>query len=291
MEAKGRPSELADLECRGLWFAYEGAPPTLCGVDLRIRAGEILAIIGQNGSGKSTLAKHFNGLLRPSGGQVLLGGRDICDWPVGQIARQVGYVFQNPDHQIFAETTWQEVAFGLRCLGFGEKEIDGRTQETLERFGLGKVADLPPASLSYGLRRKITAACTYAMRPAIVILDEPTSGLDWRSAQELLAHFRVLNEQGHTLVLISHDMRLVAAHAPRCVLVEEGRVAADTQTRTLFASRELLARSRIQPPQICQLAQSLAGYGLEEDLLTVEGFCSSLGALVRRAEERRDHRG
>jgi energy-coupling factor transporter ATP-binding protein EcfA2 len=193
-----------------LWYSYGGEVTALQGIDLEIEDGDYVAVIGQNGSGKTTLVKHFNGLLKPTRGRVLVRGlsdregspllRDTADLTAGQLAQTVGYVFQNPDHQIFCATTRQELAFGPRNLGLLEVEVKRRVDEALACFDLEEVADKPPAVLGYGLRRKIGVAAVYAMQPRVFILDEPTTGLDWRSTMELMEligemHRHVLAEE------------------------------------------------------------------------------------------------
>ena len=179
-----------------LWYGYSGEVAALRGIDLEIEDGDYVAVIGQNGSGKTTLVKHFNGLLKPTRGRVLVKLEtrnpkpetlvDTASLTVGQLAQTVGYVFQNPDHQIFCDTIREEFAFGPRNLGLPEAEVRRRVEEALARFDLEQYADRPPAVLGYGLRRKIGVAAVYSMRPRIFILDEPTSGLDWRSTVELM---------------------------------------------------------------------------------------------------------
>ncbi len=270
------------LEARDLWFAYEAQPPALRGISLSIAAGDFVAIIGQNGSGKSTLAKQFNGLLRPAQGQVLLFGRDIQDRSVGELAHTVGYVFQNPDHQIFSASTRDEIAFGPRNLGLAEEEVRQRTEEALRLFDLSAYADLQPSILGFGQRRKISLAAVYAMRPQVLILDEPTSGLDWRSIRELMRLVVRLREQGRTILLITHDMRLVAEYAPRCLVLKEGRLVAFDETRSIFAQTDLLVGTKIAPPQITELARRLAPRGLMSDILTVDEFCDRYGGLLEK---------
>jgi energy-coupling factor transport system ATP-binding protein len=181
---------------RDLWYRYGGEVTALRGVDFEIKDGDYVAVIGQNGSGKTTLVKHFNGLLRPTQGRVLVKHttrnarhgtlKDTESLTVGQLAQTVGYVFQNPDHQIFCATTREEIAFGPRNLGLSETEVKRRVEEALVRFNLEQYADRPPAVLGYGLRRKIGVAAVYSMQPRIFILDEPTTGLDWWGTMELM---------------------------------------------------------------------------------------------------------
>jgi len=260
------------IEVENLWHRYDDGPAALAGANLSVESGDFLAIVGQNGSGKTTLAKHFNGLLRPTRGRVLVLGQDTADQSVGQLARKVGYLFQNPDHQIFAPTVREEVAFGPRNLGFSEGEVAARTAEVLALFGLGDQADTPPAVLGYGLRRKVTLAAVWAMRPQILVLDEPTVGLDWRSTRTLMEETAHLNSRGHTIILVTHDMKLVAEFTRHVLVLDEGRVLAYETTRQLFQQEAILRQAFLALPPITALARRMQPYGLRGDSLTVEEF-------------------
>ena len=257
------------LTLDSLSYAYDGTQAALNGIDLTIGAGEFVAIIGQNGSGKTTLVKHLNGLLRPTRGRVLLNGADIAATPVAKLARTVGYVFQNPDHMIFSTTVREEVAAGPHNLGLSEAEIAARTTAALTQFGLLPFAETQPALLGFGLRRKVSIAAVVAMQTAVLVLDEPTSGLDQRSTDELMAILTNLNQQGRTIVLITHDMRLVADHVPSCVVLHNGRLLAHAPTRHLFQQPNLLHQTQLEPPPITQLGQQL-GFSA----LTLRDLCA-----------------
>jgi energy-coupling factor transporter ATP-binding protein EcfA2 len=260
------------IQVEDLHYRYDNGPSALAGVNLSIEAGDFLATIGQNGSGKTTLVKHFNGLLRPTHGRVLVLGQDTAGQSVGQLARKVGYLFQNPDHQIFAPTVREEVAFGPRNLGFSEGEVAARPTEALSLFGLGDQADTPPAVLGYGLRRKVTLAAVWAMRPQILVLDEPTAGLDWRSTRTLMQEVTNLNSQGHTIILVTHDMKLVAEFARQVLVLDEGRTLAYGPTRQIFQQEAILRQAFLSPPPITALARRMRPYGMRGDSLTVEEF-------------------
>lgn len=270
------------LEVRNLWFAYDEGLPVLRDVSLVISKGDFVAVIGQNGSGKTTLAKHLNGLLRPTRGQVLLEGNDIRDRPVGGLARTVGYVFQNPDQQIFSSTVLDEVAFGPRNLGFSSEQVQQQAENALEQFGLRAYANDSPATLGFGLRRLVTLAAVYAMETPILILDEPTAGLDWQSSVALMQLLTSLHRQGRTIIIITHDMRIVADYVPQCMVLDQGELAANDSTRAIFRQTERLARLNLEPPQVTRLAQQLASYGMPGDVLTVDEFCAAYTELVVR---------
>lgn len=274
------------LEATDLWFAYDEGPSVLQGVSLEIKGGDFVALIGQNGSGKTTLAKHFNGLLRPVRGQVLLNGEDNRERSVAYLARTVGYVFQNPDHQIFSATTREEIAFGPRNIGLEESEVERRTEQALEYFDLTAYADYQPAILGFGLRRKVSIAAVYAMRTDILILDEPTAGLDWKSAHEVMQRVSDLHRKGHTIILITHDMRLVAQYAHHCMVLRDGNMLANGDTRAIFEQADLLSETHIELPQICRLARRLKPFNLKGNILTVAEFLEDYGNLFKRSEIR-----
>jgi energy-coupling factor transport system ATP-binding protein len=269
-----------------LWYSYGDEVTALRGIDLEIEDGDYVAVIGQNGSGKTTLVKHFNGLLKPTRGRVLVaplyppprvggdrgGLRDTAGLTVGQLAQTVGYVFQNPDHQIFCATTREELAFGPRNLGLPEAEVRRWVEEALARFDLEEYADWPPAVLGYGLRRKIGVAAVYSMRPRIFILDEPTTGLDWRSTMELMELVGEMHRHGHTIILVTHDMKLVTGFSQKSLVLREGKVLVYDDTRTVFKHSEILRDTQIEPPQITALAKRMAPYGMPDDVLSVEEF-------------------
>lgn len=262
---------VAALRIENLHYAY-GDVPALSGVSLTIQPGEFVAVVGQNGSGKTTLVKHFNGLLKPTRGRVWVGEHDTASLNVAELARTVGYVFQNPDHQINQPTVREEITFGLRNMDFPLDEVARRADEALTTFGLRAYADRPPAILGFGLRRKIALASVCALRPPVLILDEPTGGLDARSAEELLSLAARLRAEGHTIILVSHDMRRVAAFAERCVILKEGRVLRDGPTREVFADADQLRQAFLAPPPVTQLAQALAPQIVLDTPLTAEEF-------------------
>lgn len=263
------------IRVENISFSYDAATSVLREVSLTVRSGEFLALIGRNGSGKTTLVKHLNGLLKPSAGQVLVGETDTRLVPVGELARQVGYVFQNPDHQLFLPTVRQEIAYGPSMLGLSGTALDERVDETLERFGLAGMDERHPAVLGRGVRRLTALAAIYAMRPRVFVLDEPTGGLDRRFAGRLMDVLCGLAADGHAIVLITHDMRLVADYAKRVLLLLDGQVIADDSPAALFDQPELLATSGVQPPQVARLAQALRPLGMPGGICTVEGFCTT----------------
>ncbi len=277
---------MADLaiELRGCSYGYDRQRPALRDVSCAIEAGTWVALIGENGSGKSTLAKLCNGLLRPQEGRVLIMGEDIRGRPVGEVARQVGYLFQNPDHQIFAPTVREEIAFDLRNLGLGDREIERRIEEMLTLFGLTPFADRPPAVLGYGLRRQVTLASVLARRPSILVLDEPTTGLDRGNTRLMMDHVRERHAVGRTVLLITHDMRLVAEWADHVLILHRGRLVAAGTTREVLTRPELLARASVGPPPVTRLSQALRSSGMTGESLTVDDVHREVLALLSDRE-------
>jgi energy-coupling factor transporter ATP-binding protein EcfA2 len=275
------------IQVEHISFVYPGdaerhPQPALRDVSLSIMPGELMALIGQNGSGKTTLAKHLNGLLKPASGRVIAGGIDTRTVPVGESARHVGYVYQNPDHQLFLPSIRAEIAYGPEQLGLTGAELDQRVDETLARFELGEIADQHPAMLGRGLRRLTALAAVAAMGPRVLVLDEPTGGLDVRRTTRLMKMLHGLVGEGRAVVLISHEMALVAAHATRVVVLRGGAIIADATPAEVFDRAELLASTNVQPPTTARIAGELrdAGLPLERGIATVDRFCAAYADLL-----------
>jgi energy-coupling factor transport system ATP-binding protein len=261
-----RNSEIPLIRVEEVSFQYADRM-VLEEVSFTIQKGEFLAILGQNGSGKSTLARLLNGLLRPTHGRVVVDGLATGSTSMNELAKRVGLVFQNPDHQIFADTVWEEVAFSARNMGCSEQEIAGRVQESLSavRFPYEGSQDLDPFSLRKGERQRVAVASVLATRPTVLIFDEPTTGLDAEDTDRMMAMIRDLNQEGHTIVMITHSMRLVAAYARRCLLLHAGKVIADGVPREIFADAGLIQDASLEIPAISRFSQRWG-----HTLLTVE---------------------
>ncbi len=271
------------IDVAGVSFRYApSSPVVLHAVDVAIERGEFVALIGQNGAGKTTLAKHFNGLLRPTSGRVRVMGLDTLGASVAQLARTVGYVYQNPDHQIFAQKVRTEVAFGPRNLGLPADEIEARVTEALTLVGLLDRADSYAFSLGRGQRQKLAVASVLAMAPPILVVDEPTTGLDQQGARGILDLLGRWNADGRTIVVITHDMNLVAERVPRTIVVGGGRILADAPTRDVLSDADLLRQAYLRPPQITRVAQRLGAHGISPTTLTVDELRSQLVPILRR---------
>ena len=235
-------------------------------INLEIRDGEFLALIGHTGSGKSTLAQHINGLLKPTEGRVLIDGKDIHekDYDKKKLRQQVGLVFQYPEHQLFEETVWKDIAFGPRNLGLSDGEIEVRVSEALERVGLPeKTAEKSPFELSGGQMRRVALAGVLAMRPKTLVLDEPAAGLDPLSRKSILDVIVELHKKGTTIVMISHSMDDVARVATRAVVMEKGGVAMDGTPTEIFCYPEMLEKLGLDVPAVSHLGMLLRGKGIE----------------------------
>jgi energy-coupling factor transport system ATP-binding protein len=222
-------------------------------VDLTVREGEYVGLIGQNGAGKSTLARLLVGLLRPGAGTVALGGRPLTGLSRGEIASRIGYVFQNPDFQFFKGTCFAEVAFGLKLRGLPEAEVEERAMAALSALGMGAYRDEHPHFFSRGQRRRVAIATVLAMEPEVIVLDEPTTGLDTGTAARLLDVIDALRERGHAIVILTHEMRAVLERCDRLVLVHDGRIVLDDDPRRAFEEREVLERCHVRPPPLAEL--------------------------------------
>ncbi|MBU0685943.1 MAG: energy-coupling factor ABC transporter ATP-binding protein [Candidatus Thermoplasmatota archaeon] len=258
------------ISVHGLKFVYDGGVQALAGINLDVRRGDYLAIVGGNGSGKTTLAKNLIGLLRPTSGSVTINGISTSGLTVAELAKVIGFAFQNPDHQLFCSSVVEEVRFGPLNLGFPEAEVAKKTALSIEAMGLSAVKDQPPFSLTLGERRRVSIASIMAMDPQVFILDEPTTGLDARETDDFMDCIDRLNRDGHTVVLITHDMKLVAKHAKRVVVMSEGRIVLDSDPGGVFTDLELLLRSKLVPPPVAQLAHRLSSLGVPREVLSPE---------------------
>ncbi len=265
------------LEIRDLTYTYKTGHTALEEINLKIKKGEFVAIIGQNGAGKSTLLKNITGLLRPTKGQILVNGNDIANLAVSEISQKVGFVLQNPDRQLFASTVREEIAFSLQNIGLDKEEIDRRVASTLEAVGLQDETEQFPPALSKGDRAKVVIASVLAMDPEIIILDEPTSGQDYRGCYQVMDIARELNQQGKTVVVVTHHMALVAEYTNRAVVMSRAKMMLDDATPTVFSQPELLATTHIKPPQITEVASEVAEvFGIEKTICSVKEMVAAI---------------
>ena len=272
------------VKVEDVWFQYPTGVWALRGVSMEVTRGELIAIIGQNGGGKTTLAKHLNGLLKPTRGRVLIEGLDTRTAPQYEITKRVGYVFQNPSHQIFESTVWDEVAFGPRNLGLSQEEVEKRVKWALSLVGLEGYEKSHPYDLDYGKMKLLTVAAVLSMKPEILVLDEPTTGQDHRGRHILAALCKKLNkEQGMTVIVITHDMRFVAEVAERTILMADGKILLDGPTRQVMTAMDILKKAAIKPPQIAALSNMLNNAGVKVDALTVKEAVEQFRKVLKRS--------
>jgi len=267
------PGSLPLIEVRNVSYEYEHGVKVLVDVCLTIRSQELVAIIGQNGSGKTTLGQLLAGLQMPAEGQVCIDGQDLRTASIGQLAGTIGYVFQNPDHQIFAESVGEEVAFGPRNLGCSPDDCHVRVAMAVAAVGLDRpgILDVDPFSMTKGERQCVAVASVLAARPRILIFDEPNTGLDAEETDRMMQMIQDLNRQGHTIIMITHSLSLVARYAQRCILMHQGRILAHGSPREIFADPTLLKQTGLQVPPLTRFAQRWG-----HTLLTVEEVRTSL---------------
>ena len=239
-------------------FAYEGIYTALKGVSLQIDDGERVAIVGANGAGKTTLIKHFNGLLRPQSGRVVLDGHDTKKKSVAELSKTVGLVWQNPDHQLFLNTCEEEVVFGLRNLGYHKEEAIERCRRTMSRLDLHGFADRSPFTLSGGERKRLALATVLATEPLVLALDEPTTGQDAGQKEKLAELLLELSDKSRTVIVVTHDIEFVIEHFPRTIAMANGKIVADGTTNSVLSNDSIIKTCSLAPPQTTIAARALS---------------------------------
>ncbi len=272
-------SSQVSIRTKGLWHTFDNFH-ALRGIDIDIGLGENIAILGQNGSGKTTLVKHFNGLLKPTRGSVEVFDRNTTDTSTAELARFVGYVYQNPDHQIFSDTIREEIAFGPTNLGLPREEVEKRVEEALSLAGLSGFAGSYPFTLGKGMRERVAVASVLAMLPKLLIIDEPTTGMDYSGLLGVLRMLERLKDPKKSIIIITHDMWFAARFADRLIIMSEGEIIADGPTREIFLREEILEKAFLRPPQPTRIAQKLVRFGIRPDCLSVEELFAEIQRLA-----------
>ena len=262
-------------------YGYSAQKQVLQQISLSVYQGDFIAIIGGNGSGKTTLAKHLNGLYKPTHGTVTVAGRDTRSLSVAELSRFVTYCYQNPDHQIFQSTIYEEVAFGPKNMGLSGTELEERVTEALRAVGLEQMREAEPYFSSKGTRQKIAVASILAMKPEVIVLDEPTTGLDHRGVRDIMELLRRLHRAGHTIIVVTHDMKLVAEYAWRVLVMHQGSLLYDGTPREVFTRPDVWEKAQVEPPAVYRFGVA-AGWSAPVPLTLEE-------AKERLAEERVKH--
>jgi len=254
-----------------IWHKHEDGSDGLKDIDLQIKRGEFIALIGHNGAGKTLLVSHLIGFLKPSEGRILFDGKDISEISTAKLAQQVGYLFQNPDDQIFTDNVVEEIRFGLKNLRLNNEDIARRVDSALTMMELTEYSNRHPHALSRGQRQRLAVASILAMEPDLIVLDEPTTGQDRSHVNKFLHQIKKLNQLGKTVILITHDMNIAAEYANRTIVMKSGEIFLDGPTRDVFSGLEDLREAYIEPPVVTRLSLDLRRKGINIPvMLTVE---------------------
>jgi len=251
-------------------FSYANNIEALKGVSLTINNGDFIAIMGQNGAGKTTFIKHFNGLLKPSSGVVRVNGVETTKTSVAGLAKNVGFVFQNPDNQLFSETVEDEIAFALKNFGFDKETIEKRVTWALDFLSLSQYRKTSPFLLSGGERKRVALASVLAWNPETLVLDEPTIGQDHEQKEKLRQFIMQLQSEKKTVIMVTHDVEFVAECNPRVILMQDGKIVADGKAKDILTNSKLLEESSIVLPQIAQIFTKLSPLGLPADVIDID---------------------
>lgn len=284
------------MKINNLNYIYNPNTPfekkALNNIDIEINEGEFIGLIGHTGSGKSTLVQHLNGLMKPTSGDIIIDGINITDKNsnLKLVRQKVGLVFQYPEHQLFEETVYKDIAFGPKNLGLNEKEISVRVKESMELVGLDfeTLKDRSPFELSGGQKRRVAIAGVIAMKPKILVLDEPTAGLDPRGRDEILGEIQKLYEkEGITIILVSHSMEDVAKLVNRILVMHRGKIAMDDKTREVFKRSDELEKLGLGVPQITKFMKNFKerGNDVKDTILTVEEAKEEIIRYLRRKRD------
>src|SRR6266540_2544973 len=258
-----------------LHFTYPTGVDALRGISLIIESGEQVAIVGQNGAGKTTLVKHFNGLLLPTSGQILIDDWDTKEYSVAKLARRVGYVFQNPDEQLFSKNVGIEVAFGPRNLGYNGEQVQALLKDALAMTELSDKTEMNPYDLSATWRKMVALASIIAMDTDIVIFDEPTTGQDAVNVTRIANVIKTLRERRKTVITITHDIDFCAENFERVIALSQGKVLLEGKANQVLGQDEILATTYVDPPQLTRLGKRL---GFKENVRNQEEFLNALKA-------------
>jgi len=276
------------IEVENVSFTYPSGVEALKEINLKIKDPDFIAIIGENGAGKTTFIKHLNGILKPTQGELYVNGVNTKKASVAELSRDVGLVFQNPDHQLFCETVEEEIAFGLKNFGFNKDTISERVTWALNLLDLTKYRKVSPFMLSGGERKRVALATILSWDPKILVLDEPTIGQDFNQKEKLRQFIIQLNSQGRTVIMVTHDVEFVADCNPNVIVMSNTRIINTGSAREVLTNFDLLAKASVLPPQITQLFIQLSDLGLPQNIID---FYKAKQLIIELTKEKLDNEG
>jgi ABC-type cobalt transport system, ATPase component len=273
------------IEFKEVYFKYPFEDTyALKNINIRISKGECVFIMGSNGAGKTTLIKHINGILKPTKGEVWVNGKNTKNFTVAELSKIVGIVFQNPDHQIFASSVYEEVAFALRNFKFDEKYIENKVNETLKFFSLEKYKEASPLFLSGGEKKRVTIASVVCYEPEILVLDEPTVGLDLKQRKNLVNLVNELKKMNKTIIVVTHDIDFAIELANRVIIMNEGEVLKEGSISDIIYDEETLRKANLIQPIIPQVVTKLKLSISSKKIITIEDFLTNLEIILKNVK-------
>ncbi len=261
------------IDFKDVSFRY-GDTDTLKNISFHIDKGDFVAVLGANGAGKTTLSKLFNGILKPTSGDVILNGFNTKTTRTSVLAKNVGFLFQNPDRQICRNTVKDEIMFSLSCIGVPQDEAEKRCSAIIEKFGFNPERD--PFNMSRSEKQRVALASIIVTEPDVMILDEPTTGLDYDECIHIFEIVKSLNEKGVTVIMVTHDMELVLDYSKKVLVMNRGKMLAFDEMRKVMKNREVLTEARLLPPQVTDLAMRFDGF---EDVYSHSEMLEKLKAM------------
>ncbi len=275
------------IDIHNLWFKYAGQTKwALRDVNLHVDRGECVGIMGQNGAGKSTLIRHLNGLLLPTEGDVFIGNANTRYLSVAKLSQQVGIVFQNPDHQLFADTVADELKFSLKTLEIPIEQKENQRNSTVTEFELNPFLGRSPFNLSGGERKRVSIASLYCRFPEILVLDEPTLGQDFTQKARIARLVNQLTDQGTIVIIVTHDLEFAAQYLDRLLIIHDGRLVTDGNPRDIFSNSNVLDRSALREPQITRLSKLFHEKhpDFPVNILTIKEFLTEFKRVISRKD-------
>lgn len=264
-------------------FTYNSGTKALKNINLNIYKGELLGIMGQNGAGKTTLIRTLNGLIKPNKGEIFIQGENINNKSIAQVSKNVGIIFQNPEHQLFANSVKEEIEFSLKSFDMTKEEKQQKVEQVLEEFDFKKYEDRSPLNLSGGEKKKLALASIISRDPEILIFDEPTLGQDAKEIRFFIDLIQNERQKGKTIIIITHNVEFTLNFIPRTLLMTNGKIIADGPTRKILTNKSLVKKSSLILPQVSIFKQDLKNIGLDipEELYSREEIIKFLSTLIK----------